>query len=682
MELPIKEVPILDFPWSPGMNPDFLRSREWLVTNGLGGYASGTLLGESTRKYHGLFIPNLAAPYGRTVFIPRFEDSVFTTQEQILLSGGTYEGGTSDGIGYEYLEQFRLEWQIPIWIFNVSGSRIQKRIIMPNGKNTVYVEYQLLDGPEVTLHLRPYLTLRGHDAPLGHPHDWPFTLTVLKGRFEIQAFPGSPTVRLGVSGDESHFLVESKNTEKNVFYRIEDERGLESTESLHSPGYFSISLKSGMPMVFVASVDPWDVLYWDAEAIIETEQKRLQQVLTRAFPSLQEGWMAHLVLAADQFIIKPEPRLTEHQVEGSENSACSVIAGYHWFTDWGRDTMISLEGLVLCTGRYDEARTILHTFGRYIHHGLLPNHFPEGNAQAIYNTIDATLWFFHAIHRYIEVTGDRETLKILFPTLQEIIHYHLTGTDFNIRVDPDDGLLQGGAAGYALTWMDAKVDEWVVTPRRGKPVEIQALWYNALRLMEQWSTEFSIPSTDYASWAEKVYRSFNEKFWNPSQGFLYDLLDEKDQPDETLRPNPLFSISLTHPVLRSDRWESVVRVVNDRLLTLVGVRTLDPTHPDYHPRYIGNRRERDAAYHQGMVWAWLIGPFLDAWMKVYNDRARARTLLHGFEAHLRDAGIGTISEIFDGEFNHLPRGCIAQAWSVAELLRLWVATEGPAPSTV
>jgi predicted glycogen debranching enzyme len=333
-----------------------------------------------------------------------------------------------------------------------------------------------------------------------------------------------------------------------------------------------------------------------------------------------------------------------------------------------------LEGLTLCTGRHQEARAILRTFAQYIEDGLIPNLFPEGARQALYHTADATLWYFHALDRYVTATDDRDTLMTLYPRLQQVIDCHVAGTRFGIGVDSDDGLLRAGAPEYQLTWMDAKVDGWVVTPRRGKPVEIQALWYNALRLMAQWGEALGKPSARWSDMAERAEASFHGRYWYEAGQYLYDVVDREQGDDPALRPNQVFALSLRHPILRRERWRQVVDVVTERLLTPVGLRSLASGHRDYKPTYAGDLRARDAAYHQGTVWAWLIGPYIDARLRVYPDAASAHALLRSFEAHLSEAGIGTISEIFDAEPPYHPRGCIAQAWSVAEVLRAYLAT--------
>ncbi len=393
------------------------------------------------------------------------------------------------------------------------------------------------------------------------------------------------------------------------------------------------------------------------------------------------------MLAADQFVITPAGRVEEAaRARAAGEHVRTVIAGYHWFTDWGRDTMISLEGLTLSTHRYHEAGYILRTFGHYVRDGLIPNMFPDGAREGLYHTADATLWFFHAVDRYVRVTHDYDTLRLLLPTFIDILRCHIQGTRFGIGVDEQDGLLRQGADGYQLTWMDAKVDDWVVTPRRGKAVEINALWFNALSLMRRWVSELGAAEQaaglDIAGRALRAERAFNDRFWYSEGGYLYDVVDGERGNDAACRPNQVFAISLDNPILDRARWTAVIKVVRDRLLTPVGLRSLAPGHPDYKSKYFGDLRSRDAAYHQGTVWAWLIGPFVDAWLKVYpDDRPGARRLLQGFGAHLSEACVGSISEIFDADPPYVPRGCIAQAWSVAEVLRCLLQTAEPDADT-
>ncbi len=394
-----------------------------------------------------------------------------------------------------------------------------------------------------------------------------------------------------------------------------------------------------------------------------------------ATPAAQSGLAAELVLGADQFLITPVGRDTAGAEVAAED-ARTVIAGYHWFTDWGRDTMISLEGLTLVTGRSKEARSILRTFADYERDGLIPNLFPEHGSEGLYHTADATLWFFHAIDRYLEYTKDRATLTFLLPKLVEIAERHVAGTRFSIGVDARDGLLAQGASGYALTWMDAKVGDLVVTPRRGKAVEINALWYNAMCLLGEWleAERGAAAARPYRELASRAGASFNRRFWYEAGGYLYDIVDGEKGDDSAFRPNQILAVSLRYPVLDQARWKPVIEQVKERLATPVGLRSLAPGHPDYRSKYFGDLRARDLAYHQGTVWAWLIGPLVDAWTKAYGDFDGARALLGGFETHITEAGVGSISEIFDATTPFTPRGCIAQAWSVAEVLRCLVKT--------
>ncbi|MFO0985520.1 MAG: amylo-alpha-1,6-glucosidase [Planctomycetota bacterium] len=435
-------------------------------------------------------------------------------------------------------------------------------------------------------------------------------------------------------------------------------------------------------MTFVASVEDWRVITaLGADEARQCEQQRRRRLLLRAHPSGQHGLAAELVMAADQFIVSPAGRIrdaTSARANGDEIR--TLIAGYHWFTDWGRDTMISLEGLALVTGRWIEAGYILRTFARSVRDGLIPNMFPEGNNAGRYNTADATLWFFHALDRYLGYTGDRTTIRLLLPTLIDILNQHLHGTRFGIHVDPSDGLLTQGEDAVALSWMDAKVGDLVVTPRRGKAVEINALYYNALCLIERWLADDGAgpQARLYQELHERVRVAFNERFWCAARSCLYDVIDGPNGNDDAFRPNQLMAISLEHPVLDQSRWQPVVDGVRERLLTPYGLRTLATDHADFKAKYFGDLRARDLAYHQGTVWAWLIGPFIDAWLKVHPDRvAEAASFLDAFEHHVGEACIGSISEIFDAQEPFTPRGCIAQAWSVAEVLRSLIKVRAP-----
>jgi predicted glycogen debranching enzyme len=661
--------------WSASDGEDALVQREWLVTNGRGGYASATLAGAATRRYHGLLIAALPAPLGRTVMLNHLV-------EELRLPDGRHVplGCREDHKGLHvecapFLREFELQDGLPVWRFNVAGLTLEKRVLLPHRQNTVFLRYRLLEGTgPVRLRLRPSVHFRPHEAPVSTPLYEPHTIRIVQHRYELAGDPALPPLRLRTFSSAAlpAFVIDTHVFDQ-IVYRIEAGRGYESVGELWSPGYFRAHLEPGGEVALAASVEEWDVIdALDAQSAFAAEQERRGRMLALA-PRIEDPLLDELVFAADQFLISPSGRVEDAaRAQAAGEELRTVIAGYHWFTDWGRDTMIALEGLTLCTGRMREAAFVLRTFAHYVRDGLIPNMFPDHAVEGLYHTADATLWYFHAIDRYVAYTGDLYTLDFLLPRLFDIVQHHVRGTRFGIGVDPDDGLLRQGAEGYQLTWMDAKVDGWVVTPRRGKAVEINALWYNALRLLEFWSRHAGQEqqAEQMRAWAEHAYASFNRRYWNADGGYLYDLIDGDNGNDTACRPNQLLAISLRYPVLDRERWDSVLRVVREQLLTPFGLRSLSPLHPDYKPRYYGDLRARDAAYHQGTVWAWLIGPFVDAWLKLHpEDTDGVRNILAGFDAHLSDFGTGSIAEIFDGEPPFTPRGCIAQAWSVAEVLR-------------
>jgi predicted glycogen debranching enzyme len=659
---------------------DPMPRREWLVTNGLGGYASGTVAGVVTRRYHGLLIASLPAPLGRMVMLNHLLERVRLPDRRVLWLGDEDEVSGHNAVDRtEHLAEFRLEDGLPVWTYRIDGFVIERRVLMPHMQNTVQLTYRLLEGEgAVRLSLRPSLHFRPYESPVDSPSGQTFTVSAVQHRYEVCATPDLPVLRLRLHGERGALTLDA--TQADVSYRMEKIRGYESVGTLWSPGYFRADLTATASATLVASTESWDVVEaLSPERAAGAEARRRRGLIDRATPANADRLSAQLVLAADQFIITPAGRADEAaRARAAGEEIRTVIAGYHWFTDWGRDTMISLEGLTLSTCRYREAAYILRTFGHYVRDGLIPNMFPDGAREGLYHTADATLWFFHAVQQYVRVTDDRETLRLLLPTFIDIVRHHLEGTRFGIGVDPADGLLRQGAPGYQLTWMDAKVDDWVVTPRRGKAVEINALWYNALCLMQRWIEDLGeATDLDLARHAGRARQAFNARFWFEEGHHLFDVVDGEGGDDAACRPNQVFAISLDHPVLDRSRWDPVMQVVHEKLLTPVGLRSLAPGHPDYKPKYYGDLRSRDAAYHQGTVWAWLIGPFVDAWLKVNpDDRAGARRFLEGFDAHLGDACVGSISEVFDAEAPYVPRGCVAQAWSVAEVLRCLLKTAG------
>ena len=676
--------------WRRSEPVEALVAREWLLTNGLGGYASGTVGGVPTRRFHGLLVAALPAPLGRTLMLNHVSETLLPGESAPIALGGL-EG--PDGIALpDALAEMTLENGRPVWRFESAGGRLvlEKRIVMTHRQNTVRVGYRLVaaDRP-ARLVLTPAVSIRPHEGRVDLAPE-PFRIERSGDGVELICEERLPRLRL-LAQAAAPARWRPDDASIAVAYRTERARGYDWLGSLRRFAAIELDLALGFEAVFTASTEEWGGLREiDMGQAIRLEDERRQRLISQADPALRSGLGPELVLAADQFIIAPRVRpADEVRLAAQGDEAGTVIAGYPWFTDWGRDTMISLEGLTLVTGRHGEARSILHTFARHVRDGLIPNLFPEGETEGLYHTADATLWFFHALDRYEQRTGDRETRRFLLPKLCDIVERHLAGTRFGIGVDPKDGLLRQGADGYQLTWMDAKVGDWVVTPRRGKAVEINALFYNALMLLAGWLDE-APPGDEPAvppapglraevvrAHAERLRASFNERFWNEATGCLFDVVDGEGvaRDDASVRPNQLLAIALPHPVLDPARWPDVMRIVREQLATPFGLRSLAPGHPDFKPRYDGDLRARDAAYHQGTIWGWLLGPFVDAWLKTFpSDRPGARRVLDGLEQQLSAACVGTISEIYDAEPPFHARGCVAQAWSVAEVLRSLCAT--------
>lgn len=624
-----------------------MQNNEWLITNAIGGYACGPISGIPSRRYHSYLNAALAAPYGRTNLLNYISESlIIPNQTNLPLR----------------LLDFRLEQGLPIWKYESNGIVVERTLFFVHRQNTIHIRYELMSDHEgYTLQWHPFFHFRGSDQPVNVVNqDESYTVHSKDFQYEIEC-SNFPMLRI-YSDVRSSYVIDFQSMD-HVIYSIEAARGYESEGSLKSPGYFLIPLNPHEKNTIIVSTESWNNIFaLSPQQAYQSEKIRRRNILKSAPDFTNNPTAKQLVLAADQFIITPTSRFDDIiRLQALGEEPRSVIAGFPWFTDWGRDTMISLEGLTLVTGRYKEAHSILHTFAYYIQDGLIPNMFPEGATKGIYNTADATLWFFHAINRYIQASGDHEILDFLLPKLDDIIHHHVNGTKFGIRMD-EDGLLQQGQKGLQLTWMDAKVEDWVVTPRMGKAVEINALWYNALKLFEKWRGKKH-------EVCDLCYQSFNKQFWNREKGYLYDVIEE-DKKDDALRPNQLFAISLDYPVLQPDYWKPVVDIVRKELLTPVGLRTLSPSHPDYKNTYDGDLRSRDAAYHQGTVWPWLLGPYIDAWLKVYKDDIKhPKEVLQEAQNPIHNSCFGTTAEIFDASPPYSPRGCFAQAWSVAELLR-------------
>jgi predicted glycogen debranching enzyme len=670
-------------PWAKD-NPveqSALLTREWLVTNGLGGYASGTVAGACTRRFHGLLVAALPAPLGRLMMLNHISEELRLPDGRLIALGADEQAdGELHVHGAQVLVEFRLERGLPVWRYDFDGIVLEKSIVLPHLQNTVFARYKLLSSPgPVRLRVRPSLHFRAHEGRVDEALPFPYRVVSLSARHEIRGEDALPPLRLRVYGDKASLVLDG-GCFRELFYRVEHSRGYDARGRLWSPGYLRAEIAPGSEAAIGGSTEPWEMFSAiDPADAFENEQARRHRLVAIAHPAVRGAPANEWIIAADQCIVTPNTRVVDAaRVRAEGDDIRTIIAGYPWFTDWGRDTMISLEGLTLVTGRHHEAGYILRMFARHVRDGLIPNLFPEGGSEGLYHTADATLWFFHAAGRYLDYTGDEDTLSRLMPVFTDIVDAHLGGTRFGIGVDREDGLLRQGAEGYQLTWMDAKVGDWVVTPRRGKAVEINALWYNALRLMEAWEGRFKRPeeARRYGRLADRARASFNEKFWDAELGFLRDVIDGPDAADaRRLRPNQVFAVSLPYPILVQERWAAVVEVLRAELLTPVGLRTLCPKEPDYKKRYDGDLRSRDAAYHQGTVWAWLLGAYVDALLRVRpEDKAGARRLLEPLLDHLREACLGSISEIFDAEPPFTPRGCVAQAWSVAEALRAWVKT--------
>ncbi len=641
-------------------------SREWLVTNGIGGYASGTVAGVLTRRYHGLLMAALKPPLGRTLLVAKLDEVAEYHGRAYPLSANRWADGAVDPRGYRHIERFELEGTIPVWRFACGDALIEKRVWMQQGANTTYVRYDLARGTgPLTLTAKALVNYRDyHGSTRGG--DWRMRIDTVAHGIRVEAFPGAtPFVLLSDRADAAS----AHDWYRGVHLAVERERGLDDREDHLHAATFRVTLEPGSSVTWAASAEEKPDL--DARAALEARRAYERGVVARqaarTAPSARTPrWVEQLALAADQFVVRRG--LTE------EPDGTTIIAGYHWFGDWGRDTMIALPGLTLATGRPDVARSILKTFARYVDRGMLPNRFPDAREAPEYNTVDATLWYVEAIRAYHAATGDDGTLRGLFPALADIIAWHVRGTRYGIRMDPGDGLLFAGVPGVQLTWMDAKIGDWVVTPRIGKPVEVNALWHHALRTMAAFARRLDRPAAEYDAMADRARAGF-ARLWNADAGYCYDVLDGPDGHDASLRPNQIFAVSLPESPLTPVQQRAVVDACARTLVTSHGLRSLDPDHPAYVGRYGGDGGTRDAAYHQGTVWGWLLGPFALAHLRVYRDPATARGFLEPMADHLGAAGLGSCSEIFDGDAPFAPRGCIAQAWTVAEVLRAWSEIE-------
>ncbi len=633
-------------------------TREWLETNGIGGFASSSIVDLNTRRYHGLLTAAVTPPVGRFVLLSKLEDAFILDGKRYELSVNQYPGAVHPE-GHLLLNSFRLD-PFPVFNYRIENLEIEKSIFLVHGENTAVIQYQLfgdLEGRAAVLEVRPLIAFRDYHNTTHANHALDREVACGNGMATVTPYQGLPSL---------HFAHDAESIDITGFwfynfeYQRESERGLDHLEDLYSPFLLGFNLARNGVAAIIAST----VQHEAAEArMLEDEEIERREKIVAAAPS-DDAFVQLLTSAADQFLV----------ARGDQKT---VIAGYPWFGDWGRDTMIALPGLTLVTGRFDDARNILRAFARSMDQGMLPNRFLESGEKPEYNTVDATLWMFHAVSEFLRYSQDYDFVRSeLYQPLAESIAWHERGTRYGIRLD-SDGLLHAGQQGVQLTWMDAKTGDWVVTPRAGKPVEIQALWYNALRVMHHLAEAFDQreQSVHFAALAERARASFESAFWNEHNGCLHDVVTDSG-PDPSLRPNQIFAVSLPHALLTGDRALRVVDVVEWELLTPYGLRTLSPRDPNYRGRYGGDPLSRDGAYHQGTVWPWLVGPFLTAYVKVHGAdqqvRHRADQFLAPLRTHLWQAGLGQISEVFDGDPPHRPGGCIAQAWSVAEVLRTYI----------
>lgn len=642
-------------------NLDRALGLEWLETNGRGGFSSGTVAGPNTRRYHALLLIARKPPSERFVLVNHLEEWADINGQSLPLSTNLYPG-TIHPEGYKTCMSFTADpW--PTWTYECGGASIQREIFCVQGRDMVVVRWRLLKKGKVPVTLRVRPMLSGRDYHSTHHENMGLDSNHQEGDQSVAWHPYNdlPTVQAFHNGGYRH----EPHWFRQVEFAVEQQRGLDHSEDWWSPGELTYQLKAGLEATLVLTTEP--VEQPDVAALARTEQARRtrsQETAPAGDPLAHRLWRA------------AEMYLSER---GSQQT---VIAGYPWFTDWGRDTFISLPGLCLATGRHGVAWQVIESFAAHVSEGMVPNRFPDVGEQPEYNTIDASLWFVHAIDRYLTYSNDSQRVRaIAWPAVKQIIDGYRNGTRYGIRMD-QDGLITGGVPGVQLTWMDAKVGDWVVTPRYGKPVEIQALWIRALAIGEALATKFGEPA--YARRCKedraKAIESFRQRFWYEEGGYLYDVIDGPDGNDASLRPNQLYALSLNDDLISEDQAASLLRVVEAELVTPVGLRTLSPRDSRYRPRYEGGVVERDGAYHQGTVWPFLLGPFVTAWIKTYGKKAatlrQARAFLDGLTAHLDEACLGQVSEIFDAEAPHAPRGCVAQAWSVAEPLRALVEDLG------
>lgn len=652
---------------------DFTRAYqdEWLETNGLGGWSSSSVIGCNTRRYHGLLVAATKPPTERMVLVSKLDEAILVDSRRFELGTNDY-GNTIQPNGNKYLISFERK-KSPEWIYDVNGILVKKTITMVHNENTTLILYEIIRAKtSFTMEFLPLIAARGYHS-LQHSYNniyWDVNFS--NGTFYNKPYEGASDIFISIPG--STYRHQPKWFYK-FNYEIEKYRGLEFEEDLFNHGIFTVQLQQGDNLgIIISTQDPAGK---NADELYRKEEARKDALMQNSTNEL----VKQLMLAADQFIVKRDIDGSTFASEklamiAGKDSLKTIIAGYHWFTDWGRDTMISLPGLCLTTGRFEDAKKIISAFAKNVSMGMLPNRFQDNGEPPEYNNVDGTLWYFISIYKYLLATDDKEfVLRELLPVLKDIIDWHFKGTRYNIHVD-SDGLLFAGEKGLQLTWMDARIGDWVVTPRMGKPVEVQALWYNALKIFSlflEMNEQYEDSKLVNAN-AEKAKISFEEKFWYVQGNYLYDVIDEKGNPDPALRPNQLFAINLPYTLLTGEKAKALLRKVEETLYTPVGLRSLSPQDPKYVGLYGGDTFKRDSCYHQGTVWTWLLGAYIEAWLKVSGDAftPHAKKIITDFSYHLNEGGIGSISEILDGDAPFHPRGCIAQAWGVAEILRVIV----------
>ena len=654
---------------------------EWLVTNGIGGFASSSVSLMNTRRYHGLLFASLRPPVERVALVSKLDVTALYGNTEVPLAANEFADGTIAPRGFRQLESFRLEGLVPVWTWAVGDARVEQRLWMRHGENTTYVQFTRIGGSkELRLRLEPLSTYRDyHWQPRG---ERAFRVEPVRDGIQIVAYDGAQPYRILCSDAR----IEARpQWHWNFKHRDETARGLDDIEDLFRPAILEIDLRLGQTRAVILTAEPQTPM--PAAEALAAERARQREISSRYGAALRvfdpqadvaTGQLApvaeQLALAADQFLVERRDAL-------GTPLGKTVIAGYPWFGDWGRDTMIALPGLTLATGREEIAVSVLRTFARFVSQGMLPNRFPDAGETPEYNTVDASLWFFVAVHAYLTRAADRSFKSEIYPTLKDMLDWHVRGTRFGIQVDPTDGLLRAGQDGVQLTWMDAKVGEWVVTPRIGKPVEINALWFNAVSIMRDLANElgFTPEAAHYALLASRIRENFEKSYWYDAGGYLCDVIDGPEgvvgddgrRRDSSLRPNQIFALSLPHALLTGEKAKRVLSVCAAELWTPVGLRSLAPSEPRYVGRYGGGPLERDGAYHQGTVWTWLLGPFASAHYRIHADAPAALDFLRAIPSHLREGCIGQVSEIMDANAPFEPRGCFAQAWGVAELLRAW-----------